>query len=398
MATKQKILFVEGETGALRELSDQMAARALPWEPLHCVGGLAALNLLQLSSCAAVVTTLRLPDMPGEQLLDQASRLHPDMHRVVLADLGDLDALLHCVGNVNPFLVLPCELDRLLIVLERAVTFNLWLPHRSLRELLGRLPLLPSPEEHYTRVVQELQSPSPSLETVGELVARDPAMTARVLQLGNSASYGLPTEDVDPVATVRELGLANVKSLLLLAHTYSNFNQPAAAGFSVADWWQHSHAVARRAAALARLAGAPPAVIQESTTAGLLHDLGKLALFANLPGHGQQVSRLIQSKHLSSWQAEQEVLGATHSEVGGWLLGVWGLPVGVVEAVALHHRPARFLHRGFCALTAVHLANAFVRAADRAAALAAVDAEYLRGLDLWDQLPAWWEATTAPTT
>lgn len=392
----QKVLFVDGESGALRELSDQFAARSLAWEPLYCVGGLAALNLLHRSPCAAVVTDLRLPDMSGEQLLDHVAREHPEVHRVVLADLGDLQALLHCVGNVNQFLILPCEMERLLIVLERAVTFSLWLPSQSLRELLGRLPQLPSPAAHYTRVVQELQADPPALEKVGGLIAQDPAMTARVLQLANSAAYGLPTEDVDPVATVRELGLANVKSLLLLAHTYSNFTKQDAAGFSVTELWQHSYAVARRAAELARLAGALPAVVQESATAGLLHDLGKLALFANLPEHGRRVCDLVKSRNLPWWQAEQEVFGATHGEVGGWLLGLWGLPVSVVEAVALHHHPARFMNRGFCPLTAVHLANAFVRAGDRGAALAAVDAEYVRGLGLWEKLPGWWETTSAP--
>lgn len=394
----QKILFVDGESGALRELHDQFVARRLPWEPIYCVGGLAALDLLQLSPCAAVVADLRLPDVSGEQLLEQVARQHPAVHRVVLADLGDLQALLHCVGNVNQFLILPCEVERLQIVLERAVTFSLWLPHQALRELLGRLPQLPSPAHHYTRVVQELQAEQPSLEKVGGLIAQDPAMTARVLQLANSAAYGPPTEDVDPVATVRELGLANVRSLLLLAHTYSNFARQAAAGFSVEELWQHSRDVARRAAELARLAGATPAVIQESSTAGLLHDLGKLALFANLPGHGQRVCELVKTKRRPWWQAEQEVFAATHGEVGGWLLGVWGLPASVVEAVALHHHPTRFLNRGFCPLTAVHLANTFVHAADRDAALAAVDAEYVRGLGLWEKLSGWWEATSAPPT
>lgn len=386
----QKILFVDGDATALRELFEAFAARALPWEPLYCRGGLAALNLLHLSPCAAVVTDLRLPDMSGDQLLEQVARQHPQMHRVVLADPGDLQALLHCVGNVNQFLILPCEVERLQIVLERAVTFNLWLPDQSLQELLGPLPQLPSPEAYYHAVVQELQSSDPSVDALSEIIAADPAMTARVLQLANSAAYGLPTEDVDPVAAVRELGLANVKSLLLLSHTYSNFAKLAAAGFSVPALWGHSQAAARLAAAIARAAGANAETVQQSATAGLLHDLGKLALFANLTAQGQQVVELVKAQAVPWWQAELQVFGATHAEVGGWLLGLWGLPVAIVEAVALHHHPTRFLNRGFCPLTAVHVADAFLRSENLAAALERVDADYLRGLGLWEKLPEWW--------
>ncbi len=387
---KRKLLFVDGEAGALRELHDELAASSSTWELLYCKSGLVALNALQAQPCEAVVTELRLSDMSGEQLLEHVARAHPQTHRIVLADLGDVQALLHCVGNVNQFLILPCEVDRLQIVLERALTFQLWLPNQTVRDLLGRLPQLPSPEESYGRVVQELQSPNADLATVAELIAQDPAMAARVLQLANSAAYGLPTEDADPRAAVCELGLANVRSLLLLAHTYSNFSKAAGAGFSVSELWRHSQATARLAAALARADGADAAAATQAATAGLLHDLGKLALAVNLPDHWRRVVELVKAGALPSWQAEQQVFGTTHGEVGGWLLGVWGLPVSIVEAVALHHHPARFLSPGFCPLTAVHVADAFLHADTLEAAQSRLDAEYLRAIGVEEKLTQWW--------
>jgi putative nucleotidyltransferase with HDIG domain len=395
---KRKLLFVDGESGALRELHDALAARSQPWELRYCTSGLAALDELNAAPCEAVVTDLRLPDMSGDQLFEQVARQHPQTHRIVLADLSDLQALLRCVGNVNQFLILPCEVERLQIVLERAVTFDLWLPNQAVRELLGRLPQLPSPAEHYGRIVKELQSDAASLDVVSELIAQDPAMTARVLQLANSAAYGLPTEDANPAVAVRELGLTNIKALLLLAHTYSNFKKVEAAGFSVPELWRHSHAAARLAGAIAREAGADAEMIQQATTAGLLHDLGKLALAANLPDQLPKVCALVNSGGVTWAQAEQQVFGATHGEVGGWLLGLWGLPVSIVEAVALHHRPVRFLNPAFCPLTAVHVADACLRAENLAAATARVDADYLRDLGVWEKLPRWWELSRTPAS
>ena len=390
MPTERRILFADGEMQALRELRDDFTTRSLPWETLYCTGGLAALDALQRSPCEAIVTDLRLADMSGDQLLDQVIRQYPHMHRVVLADLGDLQALLHCVGNVNQFLILPCEAERLQIVLERAVTFNLWLPNQTVRELLGRMPQLPSPSDHYSRVVRELQSSTATPEAVGSLIAQDPAMTARVLQLANSAAYGLPTEDADPVSAVRELGLENIKSLLLLSHTYSNFSKVEAAGMSVAQLWEHSHNTSRVAAAIAREHGADAATVQQSATAGLLHNIGKLALAVNLPEHIAEVTRLSTSGAMNWWQAEQKIFGATHGEVGGWLLGVWGLPVPIVEAVALHHHPAKFLSQSFCPLTAVHIADNFLRETTLEAATARMDSEYLKAIGVWEKLPDWW--------
>ena len=150
---KRKILFVDGESRALRELHDALAARSQPWELHYCTSGLAALDVLHATPCETVVTDARLTDMSGDQFLDHVIKQHPQTHRVVLSDLGDVQALLRGVGNVNQFLILPCEVERLQIVLERAVTFDLWLPNQTVRALLGRLPQLPSPADYYALVV-----------------------------------------------------------------------------------------------------------------------------------------------------------------------------------------------------------------------------------------------------
>jgi HD-like signal output (HDOD) protein/CheY-like chemotaxis protein len=390
MAINRKILFVDGETRALRELRDEFAARSQPEQSLYCTGGLAALDALQKAPFEAVITDLRLADISGDQLLDQISRQYPQTHRVVLADLGDLQALLHCIGNVNQFLILPCEVERLQAVLERAVTFGLWLPNQTVRDLLGQKPQLPSPSDQYSRVVRELQSGSAMPDAVGALIAEDPAMTARVLQLANSAAYGMPTEDSDPVKAVRELGLENIKSLLLLSHSYSNFAKVEATGFSVAKLWQHCRSTGRLSAAIANKNGADAGMIEQARTAGLLHNIGKLALAVNLPEYVAEISRLANSGTMNWWQAEQKIFGVTHGEVGGWLLGIWGLPMPIVEAVALHHHPAKFLSDGFCPLTAVHVADNFLREETLEAAVARMDADYLRAVGVFEKLPDWW--------
>jgi HD-like signal output (HDOD) protein len=90
--------------------------------------------------------------------------------------------------------------------------------------------------------------------------------------------------------------------------------------------------------------------------------------------------------------AEQQVFGATHAQVGGYLLGLWGLPLPVVEAVSFHHQPALAAEKLFSPLTAVHVANALVQVADGAAEENAdlpLDGGYLAALGLTDRVPVW---------
>ncbi|MBI3602999.1 MAG: HDOD domain-containing protein, partial [Nitrospirae bacterium] len=92
------------------------------------------------------------------------------------------------------------------------------------------------------------------------------------------------------------------------------------------------------------------------------------------------------------WEVERELFGATHAEVGAYVMRLWGLDDTVVEAVAFHHCPARSPARAFSPLTAVHVANALAqedRASDIGGAPVSIDADYLAALDLTDRLTEW---------
>src|SRR5437867_4286537 len=242
---KKKILLVDDVTASLRELKEELAGHSNDWELFYKSTGIGALDLLAQIPCDAIVADLRLVDMSGNQLAGEVMQRYPRMHRVILADLGDLQSLLKCVGNAHQFLAKPCAGERLQIVLQRAFEFDVWLPNQTVRELVGRMPKLPSPADSYTCIVKQLQADSPALEAIGELVAGDPAITAKVLQLANSAAYGPPLDEADPVLAVEELGFENTRGLVLLSHSYSNFKDLEGSGFSVDSLWRHSQRTAR---------------------------------------------------------------------------------------------------------------------------------------------------------
>jgi HD-like signal output (HDOD) protein len=128
--------------------------------------------------------------------------------------------------------------------------------------------------------------------------------------------------------------------------------------------------------------------------AGLLHDVGKLVLAANLPQQYEEALQRMQTEGLADWQAEQAVFGTSHAEVGAYLLGLWGLPEPIVEALAFHHSPSACTDRSLSPLTTVHVANGLAHAGGMhgtAVAGAWLDHAYISQVGLVDRLPVWQE-------
>lgn len=389
---KKRILFVAGVTPEVAALKLEFAARnGGYWEPYLAESGLDALDYLTDYECQAVVSDLRLEDMSGVQVLNQVARHQIRAQRVLLADPGDVPSLLRCVGGVHQFLTKPCVARRLELVLDRMHRLDAWLPSLNVQEIAGKLPKLPSPPSSYNELATELELPEPRREIVAELLSRDPAMTAKLLQLVNSAAYGEPVDQSDPMAAFAGQGLDTIKGLVRLAHQYSHFNAVQNSGFSPISLWEHSRRVSRLAAWIAAEETSDAEQVRLAGTAGLLHDIGKVAIAANLPRKFNEAQFHARVNKVSVWVAEQQQFGATHSEVGGWLMCVWGLPLPVVEAVMLHHHPDRQGSRRFGPLTAVHVANAFVKAGGLSQVAELVDMNYLDSLRLRHRLPHWWD-------
>ena len=119
--------------------------------------------------------------------------------------------------------------------------------------------------------------------------------------------------------------------------------------------------------------------------AGLLHDIGLLVLNTNFPDRYREVFRLIKDDGRRMLQAEREVFGATHADVGAYLLGIWGLHEVIVEAVAFHHEPLPTTQDNSRVLAAVHVANVLDEEADRAVTggiASEISIEYLTGRHL----------------
>jgi HD-like signal output (HDOD) protein len=139
---------------------------------------------------------------------------------------------------------------------------------------------------------------------------------------------------------------------------------------------------------------ADPALVEDAYTAAMLHDIGKLMLANNLTAQFQQALGLAKAGAMTFVAAEQEVFGANHAGVGAYLLGLWGMPATIVEAVAFHHQPGRADAGAFGPLTAVHVANVLEHEwspVKTAGGAAIVDTEHLEAVGVAGRLDRWRE-------
>lgn len=388
---KTAILFVDEEQKALDGIRRMLGSRRNRWEMAFARSAEEALRLMEGRRFDAVVTGLGLPGMDGAELLETVMGRYPGTMRFVHSGRAEREEVLRCVGTTHQYLPKPCEAEYMAGAIDRAMAVRGMLEQEDLKRLVAQIRTVPSLPEHYARVVAELESPEASIQRIGEIVSGDLGMGAKVLHLVNAAFFGLRRRVGDPSQAVSLLGVDVLKSVVLLAHVFSQMEEAAVPGWSMETLWGHSMEVAHGAQAIARQEKAERPMPDEAFTAGLFHDVGKLVLVANLPAKYAEAQGEVLREGVEMAEAERRVFGATHAEVGAYLLGLWAFPPQVVEAVAFHHRPGECAVAEFGPLAAVHVAN---EAANRPGGKGrvAVDEAYLERIGCLGRLGEW----TAP--
>ena len=389
---KKKILFVDDEPQELENLQNMLAGMEAEWDMEFVHGSAEALDRMAKGPVDVLLADWSLPGMTGIQLLEEVSKRHPSTVRFILSSFADNDLIMKCVWGTHQYLSKRCDAATLKFTVRRVLVNNTWLANTRLKELVSRMRTFPTLPSLYFEVVKELESSHASAERVGEIIVKDLAMTAKILQTVNSAFFGLSRTVTAPVEAVLLLGMETVKSLVLSIHAYSQLDKVKPLYFSTDKVWRHSQRVGALAKQIAQLENADQAIVDEAFTAGLFHDLGKLLMAANLPNEYSGAQALALKRKIPLWEVERELFGATHAETGAYLLGLWGLSIPLVEAVALHHSPGRSDNKNFSPITAVHVANVldYQQTSEQEGFVPPdFDMAYLDELGLRDRLPVW---------
>lgn len=389
---KKRVLFVDDEVNILQGLRRMLRNMGDRWEMFFAGGGEEALDIISRKGIDIVVSDMRMPGMDGAQLMDKVMNLYPNIIRIILSGYSDQELILKSVKYTHQFLVKPCDPEVLKRTIEKACMLRELLNDEKLIMTVTGIKHLPSLPRVYRVIVEELQSSNASLKKIGDIISQDVTMTARILQLVNSAFFGLPQKVASPQQAVTLLGINTLKALILNVQVFTTINrekQPK--DFSLEKLCNHSIMVGNLASIIAKSESTHNNIKEDAFAAGILHDIGILLLIEN-PKLYQKLMEYASVNRCSLLKAEYAVLGSSHAELGAYLLGLWGLSDPIVEAVAFHHNPSKLKDDSFTALTAVHVANAFLSGIkDHLENIDSsyLDLQYLTDLRITDRLKKW---------
>jgi len=386
---KSRILFVDDNQLILDGLRRQLRSMRDEWMMEFVRSGEEALSLLAKTPYDVIISDMRMPGMTGAELMNKVMQLYPQTTRFILSGYADQELIMQCVGTTHQYLSKPCDIEVLKSALLQATKLDLEMHDSPLRQLINQIDQLPSLPRIYLELTELLKNPNASPVTIGEVIERDISMTVEILKLVNSAFFGLGRPIGNPGEAAAYLGKETVKTLVLSFLVFSEFNIPKVAGFSMESLWGHSLQVATVARKIAGTVLADRKLEEESFTAGMLHDVGRLILFSKLTPQYIRVLESAEKNQTDLLRAEQLEFNVTHAEVGGYLLGLWGLPGPIVDAVTWHHLPEKNLQRKFTPTSAVHIANALLHESKDGIMKATLDLPYLELLGLLDRLDEW---------
>jgi HD-like signal output (HDOD) protein len=350
----RRVLFVDDELRILDGLRRMLRAQRFEWDMAFATGGEAALSLLEASPFDVVISDMRMPGMDGAKLLGQVRERYPHVVRIVLSGHTELATALRAVPVAHQFLSKPCDAGTLRVAVERACHLKALLNDEAIRRQVGALRDLPSLPRVYDALTQALSDSDPSLQKLARIVEQDVGISAKILQLVNSAFFGIAHSVTNIEHAVIYLGINTLRSLVLSLEIFRVFApRNPLPGFSHEGLQTH----ARLTAHIATRLPVPRHLADIAMVAGMLHDVGKLILAWKFPERYRNLLAQAAAEHCPLYQVEEREYGFGHAEIGAYLLGLWGLPYILVEAVALHHAPARAPHQGFDAVSAVHAAN-----------------------------------------
>ena len=332
--TKPRILFVDDEKNIIDGLTRMLRPYRYEWEMFFVLSGQEALEFMQHTNIDLLITDMRMPQMNGAELLQIVQEKYPQVIRVVLSGHSDENLIIESVKTAHQFLAKPCTAEALIDTILKMLLMRDNIQDDALIKIINGVEELPSAPEMIIKLDGELNSKNISLKNISHIISEDVSLSAKMLQMVNSAYFGLPSKIADLDNAVSILGVNTIKSLILFLKL-NNGNYPIPATFSLDELWHHSLSVAKASQLIFEYEMGPSPLGREVYAAGLLHDMGKLVLL-KYPGYIENFL-LPGSKEIAD--KEYEKLSISHAEVGAYLLGLWNLPNHISDAVAMHHKP-----------------------------------------------------------
>jgi len=347
---KLSVLFVDDDTSIIEGLRRMMYPMRKEWDLIYANGGKSALEVLADTKIDVIISDIRMPGLDGTQLLTEVKDKYPNIVRITLSGYANDNTALKNTRIVHQSLSKPTTPESVKNTIEKAYQLRKKLHSEELLSIVNGIDELPSLPEIYLELEKEANSPNSSIDKLSGIMSKDPIMAAKILQLTNSAFFGLPNRISNITQALNFLGIKLIQNLVLSIKLFRSIDPDSQYANIYQEIWNHSNKVAMITHQIAKIKNLPKSTAEDAYLGGLFHDIGKLLIIENFDG--------IQiSKNCDFSEYEKHFSNTTHADIGAYLLGIWGLPDPIVESVAYHHIEDTMFENNLTPTKLVYLAN-----------------------------------------
>lgn len=339
-----KVLFLDDDTSVLDGLKRIMFSQKSIWEMDFFAEPGQALQAVEKNRYDVVISDLQMSEMNGVEFLEQVQTFSPETIRFILT--GVIDHPLHsqAMRTAHQVIGKPCRPEVIKGLIQRAFQLKAQLETSELASVLTRVQSLPSLPEAHQKVLDYLSSSSANPRGLGKLISEDVGMSAKIMQIANSAYYDRPGKIHNPVQAVVFLGMKTVEAMVLTVGIFSRLDRKIAAEFSISSLQAHCVRVGVLARTIAMDLQLPPETTDQASMAGILHDAGKIVMLSQFTDKFTDSIQRSRRSNISLCLAEKQLFGFSHAELGALLMQLWTLPGDIIESTAFHYQPWR-LHQ-----------------------------------------------------
>ncbi len=392
----KRIIFVDDDVNVGQGMKRMLRPMRKQWDMVFATSGDEALELMAREEpFDIVISDMKMPGMHGSEFLAAVLEKYPETIRFALSGSPGSGAVVQTATIVHQFLVKPFDPQLLMQLILRAFALRDQLEKSGIKQLLLEMGGVPSVPALYREILREMQTEKPSVARVAAIIEKDAGMTAKLLQIVNSSTYGLRQQVSNVAEAATLLGLSNLRNLVLAAEAFQPAEQDQLPeNFQLEVLWNHSLKVAAFSKKIVLMETDNQKMADDAFTAGLLHDIGQIILATKKTEEFGEALRMAQENGKLLIDAEKELFGATHAEVGGYLMELWGLPDTITEAITFHSIPSGCEEEDFSVVTALHVANYFCEGndGDEITLTSPLDTFHIERIELGSHVEGWYDA------
>ncbi len=394
----KKILFVDDEPNVLRSFKRILRNLQHEWDMFFVVSGKDAISLMEKQPFDVILTELVTADMPSGQLLKVISEKYPATARIILSGCTDQEIILNSLKYSHQFLSKPSNEKSIKTAITKACVICNLLNDINLKKIVSGIVSLPSLPSLYHKINNEILSDKSSIQKIGNIISKDLGMSAKILQIINSAYFGLPQKISTIQDAVMFLGLDTLHALVISSDLFSKMDTTLFPTSFFEAMQNHSIGTGIFAKKIAEFENCEKKICNDAFLAGVLHDIGRLVLISNWPKKYKEILEKAEKDKLPVIDVEKKNMETTHSDIGAYLMSLWGMNSSIVEAIGFHHYPDKITTNQFSILSAVHIANIFDHSLNgnkKETVTYKINLSYLTKIYSKDQLSKWYTACKA---